>query len=163
MTANDVALAARVVVALILIASGIGKLLGLRTASRGYRAQFGSYAWVAFAVALALPVYELTLAVLLLFVDASWPSYLALATFVVFTIVLVRRVVKNDRRPCNCFGAASSRRDLSIGSLLRNTWFLVLAIVATGAATLQEPSAVFATLLVGCALLGVSAVLVVRT
>jgi hypothetical protein len=81
----------------------------------------------------------------------------------VFTVVLVRRVVKNDRRPCNCFGSASSKRNLSIGSLLRNTWFLVLAIVATGAATMQEPSAVFATLLVGVAFAGVSAVLVVRT
>ena len=59
--------------------------------------QFGRYAWVAVVVALALPVYELVLAVLLLVLDAAWPSYLALATFVVFTIVLVRRVVKNDR------------------------------------------------------------------
>jgi len=162
-TANDVALAARVVVALILVASGFGKLLGVRQSARTYEEQFGNYAWVALLVALALPVYELVLAVLLLVVDAAWPSYLALATFVVFTIVLVRRVVKNDRRPCNCFGAGSSRRNLSAGSLLRNTWFVALAIVATGAATMQEPSAVFATLLLGCGFLAVSAVLVVRT
>jgi hypothetical protein len=163
MTANDVALAARVVVALILVASGVGKLLGIGQAVRGYRSQFGRYAWVAVAVALALPVYELVLAALLLVVDAAWPSYLALATFGAFTVVLVRRIVKNDRRPCNCFGSASRRRNLSIGSLMRNTWFLVLAIVATGAATMQEPSAVFATLLLGVALAAVSAVLVVRT
>lgn len=163
MTANDVALAARVVVALILVASGVGKLLGVRQSARTYRQQFGNDAWVALLVALALPVYELVLAVLLLVVDAAWPSYLALATFVVFTIVLVRRVVKNDRRPCNCFGAGSSKRNLSAGSLLRNTWFVVLAIVATGAATMQEPSAMFATLLLGCGFLAVSAVLVVRT
>ncbi len=160
MTADDVALAARVVVALILVASGVGKLLGVRQAAHGYRSQFGNAAWF---VALALPVYELVLAALLLLVDAAWPSYLALATFAVFTVVLVRRVVRNDRRPCNCFGAASNNRNLSIGSLLRNTWFLVLAIVATGAATMQEPSAVFATLLVGVGLAAVSAVLVVRT
>jgi hypothetical protein len=163
MTANDVALAARVVVALILVASGVGKLLGIGQSVGGYRAQFGRYAWVAVAVALALPVYELVLAALLLVVDAAWPSYLALATFGAFTVVLVRRIVKNDRRPCNCFGSASRRRNLSIGSLMRNTWFLVLAIVATGAATMQEPSAVFATLLLGVGLAAVSAVLVVRT
>ena len=163
MTANDVALAARVVVALILVVSGVGKLLGVGQAVRGYRAQFGRYAWVAVLVALALPVYELVLAVLLLVVDAAWPSYLALATFVVFTVVLGRRVLRNDRRPCNCFGSASSKRNLSIGSLMRNTWFLVLAVVATGAATLQEPSAVFATLLLGVGFATVSAVLVVRT
>jgi hypothetical protein len=163
MTANDVALAARAVVALILVVSGIGKLSGVRHAAHGYRQQFGAYAWVALLVALALPVYELALAVLLLVVDAAWPGYLALATFVVFTVVVGRRVLKNDRRPCNCFGAASSTRDLSIGSLLRNTWFLVLAIVATGAATMQEPTAVLATLLVGVGFATVSAVLVVRT
>jgi uncharacterized membrane protein YphA (DoxX/SURF4 family) len=163
MTANDVALAARVVVALILIVSGVGKLLGVRAAVSGYREQFGEYAWVSVGVALALPVYEILLAVLLLVVDAAWPSYLALATFVLFTIVLVRRVLRNDRRPCNCFGSASSKRNLSVGSLLRNAWFLVLAIVATGAATMQEPSAVFATLLLGAGFAAVSAVLVVRT
>jgi hypothetical protein len=163
MTGPDVALAARVVVALILIASGVAKLLRVREAAQTYREQLGNSAWAAPLVALALPVYELGLAVLLLAVDASWPSWLALATFLVFTVVLLRRVVTNDRRPCNCFGAASRRRDLSVGSLLRNTWFLVLALVATGAATLQEPSAVFATLLLGAALAAVSAVLVVRT
>jgi len=147
----------------VLLASGTAKLFGLRAAARGYRRQFGEYAWIAVLVALALPIYELTLAVLLLTVDAAWPSYIALATFVAFTAVLLRRVIKNDRRPCNCFGAASSTRNLSTGSLLRNTWFVVLAIVATGAATMQQPSAVFATLLVGCSFLGVSAVLVVRT
>jgi hypothetical protein len=163
MTANDVALAARVVVALILVVSGVGKLLGVRQAVHGSRRQFGNRAWVAVLVALSLPVYELGLAVLLLVVDAAWPSYLALATFAVFTVVLVRRVLKHDRRPCNCFGSASSKRDLSIGSLLRNTWFLVLAVVATGAATMQEPSAAFATLLLGVGFAAVSAVLVVRT
>jgi hypothetical protein len=163
MTANDIALAARVVVALVLVVSGVGKLLGVRQSIGRYRAQFAGYAWVAVAVALTLPVYELVLAGLLLFVDASWPSYLALVTFVAFTIVLVRRVITNDRRPCNCFGAASRQRTLSIGSLVRNTWFLVLALVATGAATMQEPSAVFATLVVGLGFAAVSAVLVVRT
>jgi hypothetical protein len=162
-TANDVALAARVVVALILVASGVGKLLAIRSQLAGYRAQFGRYAWVSVAVALALPVYELVLAGLLLFVDATWPSWLALATFAAFTVVLVRRIVANDRRPCNCFGAASTKRDLSIGSLVRNTWFLALALVATGATTLAEPSAMFATVLVACGFLAVSAVLVVRT
>ena len=109
MTANDVALAARVVVALVLVASGVGKLLAVRQSVATYREQFDGDAWIAVAVALLLPVYELVLAGLLLFVDATWPSWLALATFAVFTVVLVRRVVIDDRRPCNCFGAASRR------------------------------------------------------
>jgi hypothetical protein len=163
MTGEDVALAARVVVAVVLVASGVGKLLALRPAVGEYRAEFGGYAWISVVVALALPVYELVLAALLLFVDAAWPSWLAVATFGVFTAVLVRRIARDDRRPCNCFGAASSKRNLSIGSLVRNTWFLALALVATGTATMAEPSAVLATVLLGCGLLAVSAVLVVRT
>jgi len=154
-TADDVALAARVVVAIILIVSGLGKLVALGPTFRASRSEF--------LVALALPVYELFLAVLLLVVDASWPSWLALLTFAAFTVVLVRRIVRNDRRPCNCFGAASATHDVSIGSLLRNTWFLVLALIATGTATVQEPSAMLATVLLGCGFLAVSAVLVVRT
>ncbi|MFI5054407.1 MAG: MauE/DoxX family redox-associated membrane protein [Acidimicrobiia bacterium] len=163
MTTTDLAIAARVVVAFILIVSGCGKLLGLRQSTRSYREQFGGYAWVAFVVAASLPIAELVVALLLLFVDAAWPSYLALGAFVVFTIVLVRRLIERDRRPCNCFGAASSKRALSVGSLLRNTWFLVLALVATGAATMREPSALVATLVVGLGFATVSAVLVVRT
>ncbi len=163
MTADDVALAARVVVAIILVASGVGKLVGVRQSIRQYRVQFGGYAWITVLVALLLPLYELVLAALLLFVDAAWPSWLALATFGVFTVVLVRRIVIDDRRPCNCFGAASTKRDLSIGSLLRNTWFLALALIATGTATMAEPTAMLGTVLLGCGFLAVSAVLVVRT
>jgi hypothetical protein len=163
MTGTDVALAARVVVALILLVSGVGKLLVVRQTAPAYRARVGDHAWAAGVVAAALPVYEVVLALLLLVVDAAWPSWLALATFALFTIVLVRRVATDDRRPCNCFGAATRERELSVGSLVRNTWFLVLALVATGAATLEEPSALLATLLLGGALAAVSAVLVVRT
>lgn len=163
MTANDVALAARVVVALVLVASGVGKLLAVRQSAATYGEQFGGYAWIALGVALLLPVYELVLAGLLLFVDATWPSWLALATFGVFTVVLVRRVVTDDRRPCNCFGAASRKRELSFGSLFRNTWFLVLALIATGATTMEEPSALLATLVLALGFAAVSAVLVVRT
>jgi hypothetical protein len=162
-TADDVALAARVVVAIILVASGVGKLVGIRPWIRQYRVQFGAYAWITVLVALALPLYELVLAGMLVFVDATWPSWLALATFAVFTVVLVRRIVINDRTPCNCFGAASTKRDLGMGSLLRNTWFLALALIATGATTMAEPTALLGTVLLGCGFLAVSAVLVVRT
>ena len=162
MTGDDVALAARFVVAIILVASGVGKLLAVGQSVRNYREQFGGYAWISVLVAVALPLSELLLAALLLLVDAAWPSWLALATFAVFTIVLLRRIVSDDRRPCNCFGAAS-KRELSIGSLLRNSWFLALALVATGATSLSEPSALVGTVLLACGLLAVSAVLVVRT
>lgn len=163
MTTDDVALAARVVVAMILIVSGLAKVLALGPRRRMSRAQHGANAWTTLLVALALPVYELALAVLLLVVDASWPSWLALLTFALFTVVLVHRIVRNDRRPCNCFGVASAGRDLSMGSLLRNSWFLVLALLATGTASMQVSSARLGTVLLGTGFLAVSAVLVVRT
>jgi hypothetical protein len=152
-TADDVALAARVVVAIVLVVSGVGKLVSIRQSIAEHRA----------LVAFALPLYELLLATLLLFVDAAWPSWLALATFAVFTVVLARRIAVDDRRPCNCFGAASTTRDLSVGSLLRNTWFLALALVATGATSMSEPTAVLGTVLLGAGFLAISAVLVVHT
>jgi hypothetical protein len=152
-TADDVALAARVVVAIVLVVSGVGKLVSIRESISEHRV----------LIALALPAYELVLAALLLVVDAAWPSWLALATFAVFTVVLVRRIVLDDRRPCNCFGAASTSRELSIGALLRNTWFLALALIATGATTMSEPTAVLGTVLLAAGFLAISAVLVVRT
>lgn len=78
----------------------------------------------------------------------------AFAARVVLALVLVASSVGK------LIGAA---RALSVGSLVRNGWFLVLAVIATGAATMQEPSAAFATVLVAVAFGGVSAVLIVRT
>ena len=46
MTADDVALAARVVVAIILVVSGLGKLLALGPTVRVSRSEYGGYAWI---------------------------------------------------------------------------------------------------------------------
>jgi hypothetical protein len=160
-TATDVAVAARVVVALVLLASGAGKLVALPRTTVAFRQDLGRYAWIAFGVAIALPLVEVLLAAALLFVDAVWPTYLAVAAFVVFTAVLVRRIVKDDRRPCNCFGAAASKRAVSTLSLVRNGWFLVLAVLATGASSVHEPTATVETVVLGAVFAGISAVLIV--
>ena len=163
MTADDVALAARLVVALILVVSGVGKLIAVVRIFPTFRGNGAMYATIAGGTALALPVAELVLAALLLLVDAAWPAYLAVLAFSAFTVVVVRRMIRNDRRPCNCFGAAARKRQLSTGSLVRNGWFLVLAVLGTGAAAMTEPSAVLATALLAVAFGGVSAVLIART
>jgi hypothetical protein len=162
-TATDVAIAARVVVALVLLASGAGKLVALPRNTAGFRQNLGRYAWIAFMVAVALPLAEVLVAGALLFVDAVWPTYVAVAAFVAFTAVLVRRIVKDDRRPCNCFGAASSKRAVSTLSLVRNGWFLVLAVLATGASSVHEPTATAETVVLGVVFAGISAYFVVRT
>ncbi len=46
---------------------------------------------------------------------------------------------------------------------MRNGWFLVLAVLATGAATMEVPSPILASLLLGVAFAAVSATLIVRT
>lgn len=162
MTATDVAVAARVVVALVLLASAVGKFAALPRNTAGFRANLGRYAVVAFGVALALPVAELLLAAALWFVDSAWPAYVAAALFVAFTVVLVRRIVRADQRPCNCFGAAS-RRAASTLSLVRNGWFLVLAVLATGTGSVHAPTATAETVVLGVVFAAISAALVVKT
>jgi hypothetical protein len=162
-TGVDIAFAARVVIALVLVVSGVSKLVVAVRALPVYRKEGPLFALVAFATACSLPIVELLVAAALLLVDAVWPVYVALALFAVFSAVLVRRMMRDDRRPCNCFGAASRRRALSVGSLVRNGWFLVLAVLATGAATMTVPSPVLASLLIGVAFAAVSATLIVRT
>jgi hypothetical protein len=162
-TATDVAVAARVVVALVLLASAIGKLAALPRTTAHFRTDLDKFAWIAYAVACVLPFAELLLAVALLVVDAVWPTWVAVGVFVLFTGVMVRRIVRDDRRPCNCFGAASSKRAVSTLSLLRNGWFLALAVLATGASSVHAPTATAETIVLGVVFAGISAALVVKT
>ncbi len=139
MTADDVALAARVVVAIVLVASGrrqVAALLrhGRAPVARSSAATRGSRCWSR----LALPVYELVLAALLLFVDASWPSWLAFATFAAFTGVLVRRIVHNDRRPCNCFGAGRRSATCRWARCCATRGSSRSRLIATGATTMAR-------------------------
>ena len=112
-----------------------GLPVAVRRATRGSRC---SSRW-------RCPVYELVLAVLLLVVDAAWPSYLALATFAVFTVVLVRRVVQATT---GARATASAPRRASAtcrsGRCCATRGSSCWRSMATGAATMQEPSAVFA-------------------
>ena len=48
-------------------------------------------------------------------------------------------------------------------SLVRNGWFLVLAVLATGASSVHEPTATVETVVLGVVFAGISAALVVRT
>jgi len=163
MTATDVAVAARVVVALVLLASGIGKLAALPRTTAHFRTDLDNFAPIAYAVAVALPLAELLLAAALLVIDSVWPTWVAVGVFVMFTGVMIRKVVRDDQRPCNCFGAASSKRRVSTLSIVRNGWFLVLAVLATGASSVQAPTATVETIALGVVFAGISAVLVVRT
>ncbi len=161
MSFDDVAIAARVVVALVLVASGVGKLWSIWQ-RKGQFAEFGGYAFIALGTALALPLAEVGIAAIVLFVDAVWPVLIALAAFATFTVVLARRYVKGDLRPCNCFGQVSTAKALSNLSMARNVWFLALAAIAVAAEQVADPGHPATTLTVGAIFAGVSGMLIAR-
>jgi hypothetical protein len=159
LTFTDLGVAARAVIALVLVTSAVAKIWTLpRVPTR--RPELGGYVVVTVAVAASLPVVELAVAALVLFVDGQWPVVLAALLFAVFTVVLARRLAAGDRRPCNCFGQGT--RAVSSASIVRNGWFLALAVVASGADSVGDAPHGTVTIAVGVVLAGVSAVLIVR-
>ena len=77
-----------------------------------------------------VPWYELGLgAVLLVGLFPPWPAIAAGLTLVVFTLVVVRRLLDGSRPPCACFGSRSAR-PLGRRHVLRNLGFLLVAVVA---------------------------------
>jgi hypothetical protein len=53
----------------------------------------------------------------------------AAALLMVFTAVLVMRLLEGRRVPCACFGARSAK-PIGIGSVIRNLVLIALALVA---------------------------------
>ena len=159
MTFTDLSVAARVVVALVLVTSAVAKLWTLRRVPAG-RLELGGYVVVTVAVAAGLPAAELAVAAQVLFVDGQWPVLVAALLFAAFTIVLARRLAAGDRRPCNCFGQGT--RSVSSASMVRNGWFLALAVVASGADGVGDAPHGAVTIAAGVVLAGVSAALIAR-
>ena len=58
-----------------------------------------------------------------------WSAYAAIALLVMFTIVIVRRLLDGSRPPCACFGSRSAR-PLGAIHVVRNAVLLGLALVA---------------------------------
>jgi hypothetical protein len=58
-----------------------------------------------------------------------WPAIAALALLVVFTVVIVRRLLDGSRPPCGCFGSRS-KRPLGAYHVARNLGLLAAAVVA---------------------------------
>jgi uncharacterized membrane protein YphA (DoxX/SURF4 family) len=126
---NVVAAAARFVLAGVLGAAAWAKMSdppGTRQAAR----EFGVPAAAASAVALVLPVAELTVAVLLVFggsaaVVGAVGAVLLLSVFIVAIAVSLAR----GRRPdCHCFGRLRSEA-VSPRTLVRNFVLVLLAVV----------------------------------
>lgn len=86
-------------------------------------------------LALVVPWYEIVLgAVLISRLLSPWAEIAAGLTLVVFTVVIVQRLVDGSRPPCACFGSRSDR-PLGRRQVARNLGLLVVAVIAVIGAT----------------------------
>lgn len=81
-------------------------------------------------IAVVVPWYEIALgAALIAGLLRPWPQVLAVLTLVVFTVVIVLRLLDGSRPPCACFGSRSPR-PLGMRHVARNVGLLTVAAVA---------------------------------
>src|SRR4051812_41533421 len=103
-------------------AAGIGKLLDLKGAEKAVK-EFGVPDEIAKPFAIALPVVELLIALLLLPVSTAWiggiGAFLLLAAFIGG---MIWQMAKGNAPDCHCFGAIHSE-PVSKKSLIRNIVF----------------------------------------
>jgi uncharacterized membrane protein YphA (DoxX/SURF4 family) len=76
-----------------------------------------------------VPWFEIVLGAILIVQLAPAPAgVVALATLLIFTGLIVRRLAQGQHPPCACFGAWSAK-PLGPGHLVRNGILIVLAVV----------------------------------
>lgn len=81
-------------------------------------------------VAAVVPWFELVLGALLVSgLLSPWIELAAVGALIVFTIVIVRRLLDGSRPPCACFGSRS-KRPLGRRHVLRNVGLLAVAVIA---------------------------------
>ncbi len=131
--AGSLAVAARLTVGIVLVCSGVAKLVS-RQGSETQLARLGVPAVLAPAASVGVPVLELAIAALVLAVPSRWPTWLAVAAFALFTGFVAAELQRGEREPCRCFGSLSNR-PMSTRALIRNAWLLAIAVVATGASS----------------------------
>lgn len=82
------------------------------------------------SISLVIPWYEFALgAALISTLLSPWAEIVAALTLVVFTVVIVQRLLDGSRPPCACFGSRSNR-PLGRRHLARNVGLLAVAAIA---------------------------------
>lgn len=120
-----VGVVAGVLVGVALMAAGVFKLID----GPGWPQQAADMG-VPRALALVVPWVEIVIgAALASQLARPWPAIAALALLVVFTFVIVTRLLDGSRPPCACFGPRSTR-PLGASHVVRNVALLALAAVA---------------------------------
>src|SRR5215213_6421682 len=114
--------------------AGVGKLMDLQGSEKAVK-EFGVPEGLAKSSAIALPIVELLIAVLLLPVSTAWLGAIgAFLLLAVFIGGMIWQMAQGNAPDCHCFGAIHSE-PVSKKSLIRNIIFAVLAffLVARGA------------------------------
>jgi peroxiredoxin len=132
--------AARLLLASVFGLAGVSKL-GDRDGVRQAVVGFGVPTALVGAVAVGLPITEITLAVALLpAVSAGWAAVAAIGLLLVFVIAIGVALARGRQVNCRCFGQVSSS-PLSGATMARNLLLAVAAgAVLWGAATGHNPS-----------------------
>jgi uncharacterized membrane protein YphA (DoxX/SURF4 family) len=125
MSAHTVGVAAAVLVAAVLLVSGVSKL----AATQEWRSQSAGLG-VPWPLARVVPYVEVVLGALLLVQwQRSFVAWCAVALLGSFTVLIGVRLAQGRRPPCACFGAWSSR-PIGAGHLVRNAVFIAAAVAA---------------------------------
>lgn len=118
----------RIFLAGVFFLAGIGKLLDLKGAEKAVR-DFGVPESLAKPFGFLLPVFEICLAVLLLFVQTSWFGAIgATLLLTVFIGGMLWQMKLGNAPDCHCFGQIHSE-PVGKKSLLRNVIFAILALL----------------------------------
>lgn len=114
-----------ILVGLVLIVAGAAKIAGPTRWSAE-----ASVIGVPPVIVRLLPGVEVTLGALVLVgVARPWPAMAALGLLVVFTVVLVWLIGREDAPSCACFGGWSSHR-VGTRDLVRNVVLVLAALIA---------------------------------
>jgi peroxiredoxin len=119
-------LAARLILAVVFVVSGVAKLLDLSGAQAAMRS-FGVPESMTRSAAIALPIAEIVIALLLIpATSAIWGGLLAFLLLLVFVASIGYNLSKGRKFECHCFGQLS-RSEIGPPTLVRNA---VLAVIA---------------------------------
>ena len=120
----------RLALSAVFAVAAVGKLLD-RPGTVESLAGFGVPARARAFVAVALPVFELTIAVALIPVgSAAWAALAATLLLAVFSVAVARVLARGERVDCNCFGSLSTR-PVGRRTLIRNLVLLAAALFLT--------------------------------
>lgn len=118
----------RIILAGIFALAGIGKLLDLKGSEKAVK-DFGVPEDLAKSFSVLLPVTEIFIAILLLFLQTSWLGAIGgFLLLLVFIGGMIFQMAKGNAPDCHCFGQIHSE-PVSLKSLIRNAVFATLAFV----------------------------------